>query len=293
MKKIGVIANHTKPGFDWILRQIAAWGARSTMQIFFSELLTSFIERPVTFLPPDRIYRETEGVLVLGGDGTILSAFREMGENMTPMLGINLGRLGFLTETNVGDVLYALECLQQNDFTLENRLVLQGEVLRNGKFLKRVWALNEMIVSKGEFGRIIQLDLYVGPEFVSNYTADGLILATPTGSTGYSLSAGGPVVAPHVSALVATPICAHTLATRPLIISDQETFRIQVKSEAPNIILTVDGRCDCDLAVDDEIIVSRAPFDALLIKLKNATYYSLLRQKFKWGARATNDERMF
>lgn len=291
MQTLGIIANPTKKGFDLVLSQIATWSQESKMRIIFCDQLTPFITRPVAFLPIRKLIEQVDGILVLGGDGTILSVINEIGTLQKPVLAINLGHLGFLAETPVDQVTQALERLQADDFKLEYRMMIQAEIQRMGRAIKQVYALNEIVVAKGDFARIIELETFVGNEFVSTYSADGLIVATPTGSTGYSLSAGGPIVAPHMEALITTPICAHTLAVRPLIISANEVFRVKIKSNMLNILMTADGRGEYTLAYQDEVVISRAHYDANLIRTDHSTFYSILREKFKWGARETSKDR--
>ncbi|OQY27508.1 MAG: hypothetical protein B6244_10365 [Candidatus Cloacimonetes bacterium 4572_55] len=290
MKKLGVIANQTKKGFDIVACRIAEWSKERDMEIIFSDKLALCLNIPVPSLPFHQLLKEIDALIVLGGDGTILSIINDMGDKCKPVLGVNLGHLGFLAEISVERVCQALECLRRGDFELKSRMMLHAKVYRNSKCVKQLFALNEVTVIKGDFARIIELEMFVNDDFVSDYTADGLIIATPTGSTGYSLSAGGPVVAPHMGALIATQICAHTLAVRPLIISDKETFRVRVRSENIKIILTVDGRWEYDLAHNDEVVFLRAYYDATLIHLKDSTFYSVLREKFKWGAREINQK---
>ncbi|MCP4711611.1 MAG: NAD(+)/NADH kinase, partial [Planctomycetes bacterium] len=243
------------------MRQINSWGAQSTIRIVFEDKLRPYLTT-ANSLPRRKLIDESDAILVLGGDGTILTVVSDIGDSCKPVLAVNLGHLGFLTETPVNKMIFALECLQKNEFKLEQRLIIRAEIRRKSELVKHLFALNEVVVSKGSYSRIIELEMYVGDEFVSTYTADGIIIATPTGSTGYSLSAGSPIVAPHMGALIATPICAHTLAVRPLIISDREIFRVRIKSNIPNIVLTADGREDFQLEHYDEVIVSRAHYEA-------------------------------
>lgn len=219
-------------------------------------------------------------VIAFGGDGTILAAARAIGVHKTPILGVKIGSLGFLAEVASEELLTVMEKIERGGFRLEERMVLEATVA-NRKF----FALNDVVIDKGASPRIIQLSVYVGDEYVSTSTADGLIVATPTGSTAYSLSAGGPIVNPAMKAIIITPICPHILANRPMVISAEETFTVEIKSEDAEVKFTVDGQENLALRSGDRVQIKKADHSVRLIKSSDRSFYDLLRTKLKWGMR--------
>ena len=288
MQKIGVIANPTKVGFDKVINFISKWCMDHAMDVIFSEQLNQFLPDSEKILPNQEMFDTVEGVIVLGGDGTILAVIDQIGNRSLPVLGVNMGHLGFLAETPIEEVELALGRLQRQEFVLDSRMIIEGNVYRHGQLVITVHALNDIVIYRGSFPRLIELDIYINDDFLSTYCADGIIVATPTGSTGYSLSAGGPIVVPHMHAILTTPINAHTLAVRPLIFPDQDAIKICLLSSNEQIVVTTDGHPGISLQYKDEIVITRAAYDAKLIHMGDTSFYSILREKFKLGARITN-----
>jgi NAD+ kinase len=227
----------------------------------------------------------TDLLIVLGGDGTLLSAGRLAAERRVPILAVNLGGMGFLT-TVPQDELYAiLEEIFSGQHRVSERVMLESEIVRAGAVIRRQIALNDAVLNKAALARIMDLELRVDGEYVTTYKSDGLILSTPTGSTAYSLAAGGPIVYPTVEAFVVTPICPHTLTNRPLVIPDSATIEVEFKAGDDAVFLTLDGQIGIELVRGDHIRVRKAAEKLLLVRPAKKTYYEILRNKLKWGER--------
>jgi NAD+ kinase len=224
-------------------------------------------------------------LIVLGGDGTLLSAARMAVERKVPILAVNLGGLGFLTTVSQDEIYPILEEIFTNKHRVSERVMLEAEIVRNGTVIRRQIALNDAVLNKAALARIMDLELRVDGEYVTTYKADGLILSTPTGSTAYSLAAGGPIVYPIVEAFVVTPICPHTLTNRPLVIPDSAKIEIDFKAEEDPVFLTLDGQVGVELVRGDHIVVKKAPEKLYLVRPARKTYYEILRTKLKWGER--------
>lgn len=226
--------------------------------------------------------------ITLGGDGTLLNTAREIAGAGVPICGINLGQLGFLTEVELPDVTAALDRLIHGEYQIEERVMLDAMILRQGVILPISSALNDVVISKSGVSRMIKLKLYVDNESTANYAADGLIIATATGSTGYSLSAGGPIVTPKLKVMILTPICPHTLDAKSLVIGEDEEVKISMVANHEDAVLTIDGQSMYNLLSDDIVLVKRAPFRAKFVKFSGRSYYETLRSKLWRGEVDTN-----
>lgn len=224
-------------------------------------------------------------LIVLGGDGTLLSAARMAAERKVPILAVNLGGLGFLTTVSQDEIYTILEEIFSNKHRVSERVMIQAEIVRGGQVIRRQIALNDAVLNKAALARIMDLELRVDGEYVTTYKADGLILSTPTGSTAYSLAAGGPIVYPIVEAFVLTPICPHTLTNRPLVIPDGAKIEIDFKAEDDAVFLTLDGQVGIELIRGDHIVIQKAPEKLYLVRPAKKTYFEILRNKLKWGER--------
>ncbi len=227
-------------------------------------------------------------LVVLGGDGTILRAARAAAPHGIPILGVNLGGFGFLAEVSDRKVGEALTRLLEGDYRLDERMMLRAQILRRDQPTRECIALNDFVVTKSGYARLLRVRTEVNGEHLATHLADGLIVATPTGSTAYSLSAGGPIVHPDVDVIVLTPICAHTLNARAVVVSGSDVIRIRVHpvgAPPPPAVLTVDGQEGFPLEPDDEVRVERSPHPARLIRLGGDGFYSRLRAKLSWGER--------
>ena len=224
-------------------------------------------------------------LIVLGGDGTLLSAARLAAERKVPILPVNLGGLGFLTTVSQDEIYLILKEIFAGKHRVSTRVMIEAEILRGGAVIRRQIALNDAVLNKGALARIMDLELRIDGDYVTTYKADGLILSTPTGSTAYSLAAGGPIVYPIVEAFIVTPICPHTLTNRPLVIPDSAQIEIDFEAGNEAVYLTLDGQIGIELVRGDHIAVRMAPEKLYLVRPAKKTYYEILRKKLKWGER--------
>jgi NAD+ kinase len=224
-------------------------------------------------------------IIVLGGDGTLLNVSRHGKRKEVPILGVNLGGLGFLTETSVEELPATLAKVLKGDFGISKRIMLDVSVKREGDSIFSITLLNDAVITKDALARIIDIETYVNDEYLTTYKADGLILSTPTGSTGYSLAAGGPLLYPSLSNIIVTPICPHTLTNRPIILPENVEVRAQLKSKEEKVVLTIDGQVGFPLQYDDEVTIKKSSHTVNLIKSSSRGYFEILRTKLKWGAR--------
>ena len=233
-----------------------------------------------TFLAIEEAYQSVDAVIVLGGDGTILESARRSAPFATPVLGLNLGRLGYMAELEVGEI-SELGRIVAGDYKIEKRSMLNIELLNNkGEVRKNEYALNDAVISNGSISRVVDLELYEGGVQIASYRSDGMIVATPTGSTAYSLAAGGAIVDPRLCCLCVTPICPHSLHARPMIFPDSASIEIKNTCQREkNLFLTVDGRVNYDMTYGEAVRITRSPLTTFFIRLKDDSFYDRLRQK--------------
>ncbi len=224
-------------------------------------------------------------IVVLGGDGTLLSVSRHGKGTEVPIVGVNLGSLGFLTETPVDEFAVTLENVLKGDFNISKRIMLDVRVMREGDPIFEITILNDAVVTKDALARIIDIETYVNEEYLTTYKADGLIVSTPTGATGYSMAAGGPLIYPSLTNLIVTPICPHTLTNRPIILPESVIIRAVLKSMNEKVILTLDGQVGFPLEYGDEVSVKKSSHFVHLVKSPSRGYFEILRTKLKWGER--------
>jgi NAD+ kinase len=222
-------------------------------------------------------------VVVLGGDGTLLKAARLYGHQEAPILGVNLGGLGFLTEISLDELRPLFERILRGEYQTENRMVLTAGIIREGKACPVIPFLNDVVINKGAVARIIDLETSIGGQFLTSYRGDGLIVATPTGSTAYNLSAGGPILHPALKTILLTPICPFTLTNRPIILQDDAVIDIRLGTKASEVWLTFDGQVGYPLNAGDLVRVQKAVKSIRLIKTPYKNYFEILRTKLKWG----------
>jgi NAD+ kinase len=288
--RLGIVAKPQLHAAKMHLSEIADWLAARGVDAVFDPDTASLLPRGAPRHTMDKmaIAREAGMVLVLGGDGTLLSMADCIGEAGTriPILGVNFGSLGFLTEVTLPELYPSLEAAITGQATVEERLMLQSTTLREGETFARQIALNDVVITKAARSRMIDLSVMVGDEFVTRVKADGLIIATPTGSTAYNLAAGGPIVQPNVDALVVTPIAPHTLTNRPIVIPATSTVRVHPNmEERDELFATFDGQAGFQVRAGDEITVCRGESPLRLIRPSTRSYFEVLRTKLKWGER--------
>jgi NAD+ kinase len=285
MERVGIIAKIHTPGIREILNELYQWLTERQIEALFDQKTGALLEHAKEVHPKAKIPSLVELIIVLGGDGTFLSVARLVGEKDVPLLGVNLGSLGFLTEITLDEMYICLEKIQNNEFVISQRLLLKAFVSRDEERIAEYVTLNDVIITKGALARIIDLQTYINEQYVTTYKADGLIIATPTGSTAYNLSAGGPIIHPDMHALIMTPICPHTLTNRPIVLPDTSVISITLKSENEDVFLTLDGQVGFALKYGDTVLVKKADHTISLIRSPQKSYYEVLRTKLKWGER--------
>jgi len=226
-----------------------------------------------------------EMLIVLGGDGTMLSVARLVHDEGTPLFGVNLGSLGFLTETALEDLDAALDMIWQGKCIVDERIMLKVTIERGSRKIGPYLVLNDAVFNKGALGRMLEMETMVDGAPLTTYRADGLIVATPTGSTAYSLAAGGPIVYPDMEAIVITPICPHTLTNRSLVVPDRVNVEVRIRSTEEGIHLTLDGQTGLEITPRDRVVICKAASRTLLVQIPDQDFFSILRQKLKWGQR--------
>ena len=224
-------------------------------------------------------------ILVVGGDGTLLSVAREIGASRTPILGVNLGSLGFLTEIPLVGLYPAIEGILKGRYTVRQRMRLQVDVVRGATVLARHQVLNEVVVNKSALARVLDIKVDVNDRFMTTFKADGLIVCTPTGSTAYSLSAGGPIVDPSLDAMILCPICPHTLTNRPVVVPDRSRVEVGLVENHGDVYVTIDGQVGAPFLPGNRIRIGKSRHPLHLIQLPQKDYFVVLRQKLKWGGR--------
>ncbi len=285
MKRVGVIAKIHTPGIREILKDLDQWLTERHVQVFFDQRTGKLLDNPKEVHSKAKIPSLVDLIIVLGGDGTLLSVARLIEDKNVPILGINLGSLGFLTEVTLEEMYISLEQIQHNEFAAIQRLLLKAYVSREEEQIAEYTCLNDVVITKSALARIIDLHVFINGQDVTTYKADGLIIATPTGSTAYNLAAGGPIVHPDMHALIMTPICPHTLTNRPIVIPDTSVINIMLKSENEDVFLTLDGQVGFALRYQDTVLVKKSEYMISLIRPPKRNYFEVLRTKLKWGER--------
>ena len=288
MKSIGIIANVKKELTKGVIEEIIGWADKNGFDFFICEELTLLVGHEEKSLSRADLGKESDVLISLGGDGTMLASARAVGEHQTPILGINLGGVGFLTEINSNDLCNALNKLKRGDYFIEKRMVLETEV----EGIKKLdqYGLNDVVLDKGEVARLFLLHLYLQDEFICSYSADGLIVSTPTGSTAYCLAAGGPIINPRMNAIIVSPICPHTLASRSIVFSENETLKVVVELSSRHAVLTIDGQVAFKLKSGSSVLIRKAKHSVNLVKFRDRSFYDILRTKLHWGARPKTGE---
>lgn len=282
-KKVYLFAHPERSGVVKKAPLLISWLRKSGIGVFLFPPLAKELSLLEFSHPPDKVAQKIDLIISLGGDGTLFGAARNFAPYHKPILGINLGGLGFLTEFPFPRFKKGLKKALEGEFEIEKRLMIEVEVKRGRKKVGKFFGLNDAVISKGPLSRIINLRTYIGGEFITTYAADGLIISTPTGSTAYSLSAGGPVVSPEIRVLILSPICAHTLSVRPLIVSEEDKIKVILEPTTTEVMLTVDGQVGFSLASGDEITIKKAPWEAHLARLEKRNFFKILRTKLGWS----------
>ena len=282
-KTVGIISRPRRSNLGEIVPYLRIWLEDRGVATVIDTETASSLNRGEPGKTRHQIAQETDLLLVLGGDGTLLAAAREAAPRGIPLLPVNLGGLGFLTSFTLVELYPALEDALAGRAGIDERVLLLVERKHNGNTLTQQRVLNEAVVHKGTLARMIELELYIDEGFVCRYRADGLIVATPTGSTAYSMSAGGPIVHPAVESILITPICPHTLSDRPVVVPDSSKIELRMAENSDAVFLTLDGQTGVPLQAGDRVRITRASERLKLIHPLNKTYFEILRNKLKWG----------
>ena len=283
LDSVGLVVNYKKDKTRETACRIIDWLNSKKLKVYIEGNMGKEIRKEELNCPTEKFLKEVDLIISLGGDGTLLRAARLAATEDIPVFGVNLGGLGFLTQIGIDDLEKSLEKLYQGRYFLDERMMLSCIVKRKEEEIKKFTALNDIVIGKGAFARIICLATYVNNDYVITYSADGLVVSTSTGSTAYSLSAGGPIVNPNINSIILTPICPHTLSARPLIIGENDQVKITLEVSEEEVMVTIDGQEGFILKPKDEVIIKKSDHKAQLITFKEKSFYAILREKLRWS----------
>lgn len=284
MKTAAIISKPEKPELLELVPQVLDWFEKHNYRVVLDDETAAYVPGHPS------VERTTVGehspkfVLVLGGDGTLLSAARAVAPAKVPILGVNLGSLGFLTEVPLSELYPTLEAVDEDRCEVERRAMVHCRLFRRDEMIAEFHALNDAVVNKSAIARLVNFDLFLDNVFVSNYKADGVIVSTPTGSTAYSLAAGGPILMPSVDAFVINPVCPHSLTHRPFVVRDTVEITVEVESSGEEAFLTIDGQVGVPLEDHDRIVCRKSQYSCTLLRMRK-TFFDVLRTKLKLGIR--------
>ena len=288
IKRIGIVLKPNQPDALKTMCELTVWLSERGISLFGGpeidrERIAQQTGCAVEQVEPDNIATNADLILVLGGDGTMIAAARLMGDAEVPVLGINYGGLGYLAEFRIEELYSALESILEGRYRLDPRVMLDVELVRGDESVTRNRVLNDVVINKSALARIIEIEAYLNQQFVNSFRADGLIVSTPTGSTAYNLSAGGPVIFPSMNAVVITPICPFTLSNRPIVVPDGAEIVLHLKTDHEDVALTLDGQVGFPLKVEDRVTIQKSETTFNLVQPANRNYFDVLRDKLRWG----------
>jgi len=283
LDSVGLIVNYKKEKTQETACRIIDWLNSKKLKVRIEGNMGKELGKEELNCPTEKFLKEVDLIISLGGDGTLLRAARLAAVEDIPVFGVNLGGLGFLTQIGINDLEKSLEKLYQGRYFLDERMMLNCTVKRREEEIGKFTALNDVVIGKGAFARIICLATYINNDYVITYSADGLVVSTSTGSTAYSLSAGGPILNPNINSIILTPICPHTLSARPLIIGENDQVKIKLESSEEKVMVTIDGQEGFVLKPKDEVMIKRSEHKARLITFKEKSFYAILREKLRWS----------
>ncbi|MDI6808298.1 MAG: NAD(+)/NADH kinase [Candidatus Eisenbacteria bacterium] len=289
--RVALVVNTRRTNSRKVALDAIKWLETRGVHVFLEKSLGTFLKRPDLSSDESVLRKEAQVVLAIGGDGTILRAAKAVRGTRAVVLGVNLGSLGFLSDIKLCDLYPALERIMKGDYEVERRMMVEARVEDFRKSIHSYEALNDIVICKTASSRALRMRLLVSGRLLGKFTADGLIVSTPTGSTAYSLSAGGPIMKPTMSALLATPICAHSLAARPLVVPGEETLTVELAPRDTTAKLIADGHESFDLHPHHIVRFHKARVCANLVSARGVSFYDVLREKFKWGGVPARDAR--
>ena len=284
LKKVGIYAKKNHPDAEQIASDICKRFKLEQVEVLLEDSLAEQIGQVNGYAGED-IPELVDLIIVLGGDGTLISVARLVAERNIPIVGVNLGRLGFLTEITRDELPEMLEQLITDDYQVSDRMMLDAFIHRDDEVVGKFTVLNDVVINKGALARIIDMETYVDGRYLTSYKADGLIISTPTGSTGYNLAAGGPIIYPDINSLLITPICPHMLTNRPIMVWSRSVIEIKVKFEDDVVFFTADGQIGRKLLPGDRVEVRRSESRTRLVSSPSKDYFEILRTKLNWGQR--------
>lgn len=280
MNKAALIVNLDKKEAFTVAERAVEWFKEKNKDYLIEKRAAFQLSQKAKEASYEQIKEEADYIIIIGGDGTFLHSSHHFIGSDIPLLGINVGHLGFLTDVETEELTKALEMIDNGNYKIEKRMMLKVEHCRDGQNIEADYALNDYVINRDPDSQMLRIELYINNELVNNFRGDGLIVATPTGSTAYSLSAGGPIINPRqIKAILITPICAHNLHLRPMVISDQEKLRIKVDSDGRSLKGCADGRKKNEIIPGDEIYISGADKELSIIKLPDRTFYTIIKEK--------------
>lgn len=288
IKRIGIVLKPHQPEALKTICELVEWLAKRDITLVGGpEIERERIEHQtgcaVEEVSAETLATNVDLMLVLGGDGTMIATARMIGDQEVPVLGVNYGGLGYLAEFRIEELYSALESILAGNYRLDKRVMLAVELMRDGVSLTTNRVLNDVVINKSALARIIEIEAFFNSQFVNSFRADGLIVSTPTGSTAYNLSAGGPVIFPSMNAVVVTPICPFTLSNRPLVVPDSAEIELILKTDKEEVALTLDGQVGFPLKVEDRVVIRKSRTTFNLIQPSNRNYFDVLRDKLRWG----------
>ncbi|MEW6734924.1 MAG: NAD(+)/NADH kinase [Acidobacteriota bacterium] len=283
LRRIGIVVKPNITSAWPVVTQMGKWSIKHGIELLVEQHAHTFVEGAMTFMAREEIPQHADLIIVLGGDGTMLATARLIGAHAVPVMGVNFGTLGYLTEFSVEELFPTLDRIIEGNYCLDIRVRLDARVLRNEQCIAEASVLNDVVVNKSALARIIELECWINDQLVNNFRADGLIISTPTGSTAYSLSAGGPLIHPRMHAMAITPICPHALTNRPLVIPDEAPVDLILMTPREEVTLTLDGQIGFSLKGGDRICVRKSEQYFQLIQSNNKNYFQILHEKLNWG----------
>ena len=288
IKRVGIVLKPHQPDALKTMCELASWLAeRGIILVGGPEIERERIKEQtgcaVEQVETGKLGASVDLILVLGGDGTMIATARVLGDSEVPVLGVNYGGLGYLAEFRIEELYTALESILSGNYRLDERVMLDVELMRSDESLSSNRVLNDVVINKSALARIIEIEAYFNRQFVNSFRADGLIVSTPTGSTAYNLSAGGPVIYPSMNAVVITPICPFTLSNRPIVVPDDAVIELCLKTDQEDVALTLDGQVGFPLKVEDRVVIRKSQTTFSLVQPMNRNYFDVLRDKLRWG----------
>ena len=288
IKRVGIVLKPHQPDALKTMCELATWLAERGITLVGGPEIERERIKEQTGCAVEQAEAEKLGacvdlMLVLGGDGTMIATARVLGDSEVPVLGVNYGGLGYLAEFRIEELYTSLESILSGNYRLDKRVMLDVELVRRDENVTRNRVLNDVVINKSALARIIEIEAYFNHQFVNSFRADGLIVSTPTGSTAYNLSAGGPVIYPSMNAVVITPICPFTLSNRPIVVPDDAVIELCLKTDQEDVALTLDGQVGFPLKVEDRVVIRKSQTTFSLVQPMNRNYFDVLRDKLRWG----------